>query len=141
MLSARAALLAGRVLAAGKTRLPQQYVSVRCLPSGTVKWFDSAKGFGFIIRDDGEGDIFVHHSAIHAQGFRTLGDGEPVEFEIVDDNGRPKAANVTGPGGEYVQGKNPGYGRNNKHTPSEEAAQDTGFDAAAEEGSSKPEPE
>eukprot|EP00956_Cyclotella_meneghiniana_P011454 scaffold16073_cov75-Cyclotella_meneghiniana.AAC.4 len=72
---------------------------------GTVKWFDAKKGFGFLTPDDGSGDIFVHHSSIHATGFRSLGDGEPVEFEIMEEpNGRLKALNVTGPDGAYVQG-------------------------------------
>ena len=47
---------------------------------GTVKWFNDAKGFGFIERENGE-DVFVHHSAIRAEGFRTLSDGQQVEFE------------------------------------------------------------
>ena len=49
---------------------------------GTVKWFNDAKGFGFIERENGE-DVFVHHSAIQAEGFRTLSDGQQVEFEVV----------------------------------------------------------
>eukprot|EP00804_Cyclotella_cryptica_P002270 CCRYP_004006-RB/>CCRYP_004006-RB protein AED:0.04 eAED:0.04 QI:239/1/1/1/1/1/2/609/132 len=72
---------------------------------GTVKWFDAKKGFGFLIPDDGSQEVFVHHSAIHASGFRSLGDGEPVEFEVLQEpNGRWKALNVTGPDGAYVQG-------------------------------------
>ena len=72
---------------------------------GTVKWFDAKKGFGFICPDDGSPDIFVHHSSIHAQGFRSLGDGENVEFEIITEpNGKSKAIHVTGPEGGYVQG-------------------------------------
>ncbi|KAK1733337.1 cold shock domain-containing protein [Skeletonema marinoi] len=72
---------------------------------GTVKWFDATKGFGFLVPDDGSADIFVHHSAIHAEGFRSLGDGEAVEFEVITEpNGRSKAFNVTGPDGSYVQG-------------------------------------
>ena len=49
---------------------------------GTVKWFNDAKGFGFIERENGE-DVFVHHSAIQAEGFRTLSHGQQVEFEVV----------------------------------------------------------
>ena len=49
---------------------------------GTVKWFNDAKGFGFIERENGE-DVFVHHSAIQSEGFRTLCDGQQVEFEVV----------------------------------------------------------
>jgi len=72
---------------------------------GTVKWFDAKKGFGFLCPNDGTNDVFVHHSAIYSQGFRTLGDGEEVEFEIFEEeNGRLKAFNVTGPEGAYVQG-------------------------------------
>ena len=50
---------------------------------GTVKWFNNTKGFGFIAQQDGP-DVFVHHTAIMAEGFRTLAEGETVEFEIVD---------------------------------------------------------
>ena len=48
---------------------------------GTVKWFDEKKGFGFIIPDEGGADLFVHHSNIVSEGFRTLKDGQKVEFE------------------------------------------------------------
>ena len=72
---------------------------------GTVKWFDAKKGFGFLIPDDGSPDVFVHHSSIHANGFRSLGDGESVEFEVITEpNGKSKAIHVTGPEGGYVQG-------------------------------------
>jgi len=63
------------------------------------------KGFGFIVPDDGSSDVFVHQTAITADGFRSLADGESVEFKTeVDDTGRRKAMNVTGPGGVAVQG-------------------------------------
>lgn len=82
---------------------------------GTVKWFDATKGFGFLIPDDGSADVFVHHTAIHAEGFRSLGDGEKVEFEVIEEpNGRFKAYNVTGPDGSYVQGA-PKRFRNNEY--------------------------
>jgi cold shock protein len=61
---------------------------------GTVKWFSEAKGFGFIEREDG-GDVFVHHSTIEGHGFRTLKDGERVEFDLVEEEKGPKAENVT----------------------------------------------
>jgi len=51
------------------------------MSTGTVKWFDDAKGFGFIAPEDGSKDVFVHHSAIQADGFRSLSEGQRVEFE------------------------------------------------------------
>lgn len=62
--------------------------------NGTVKWFNDAKGFGFIQRDGGP-DVFVHFSAIESQGFKSLVEGDKVEFEIVDGQKGPQAANVT----------------------------------------------
>ena len=61
--------------------------------TGKVKWFNSEKGFGFIEREDGD-DVFVHFSAIQAEGFKTLEEGQEVEFEIVDGDRGPQAANV-----------------------------------------------
>lgn len=64
------------------------------MPQGTVKWFNAAKGYGFIEQESGE-DIFVHYSAIQSEGFKTLNEGEKVEFEIAEgDNGKSQAANV-----------------------------------------------
>jgi CspA family cold shock protein len=60
---------------------------------GTVKWFNNAKGFGFIGRDDGP-DVFVHYSALNAEGYKSLQEGDMVEFEIVDGQKGPQAANV-----------------------------------------------
>jgi CspA family cold shock protein len=60
-----------------------------------VKWFNDQKGFGFITPDGGERDCFVHHSAIQMQGFRTLAEGDRVEFEIVQGDKGPAAQNVT----------------------------------------------
>ncbi|MFD1736752.1 cold-shock protein CspD [Bacillus salitolerans] len=61
---------------------------------GKVKWFNAEKGFGFIEREDGD-DVFVHFSAIQTDGFKTLEEGQSVEFEIVEGNRGPQAANVT----------------------------------------------
>lgn len=61
---------------------------------GKVKWFNDAKGFGFITPDNGSKDVFVHHTAIAAQGFRTLSEGQDVEFEIVQGQKGPAAQNV-----------------------------------------------
>ena len=60
---------------------------------GKVKWFSAEKGYGFIEREDG-GDVFVHFSAIQDDGFKTLNEGQAVEFEIVDGARGPQAANV-----------------------------------------------
>ena len=62
--------------------------------TGTVKWFNAAKGYGFIKRESGE-DVFVHYSAIQGDGFRSLEEGQAVEFEIVDGPKGPQAGNVT----------------------------------------------
>ena len=74
--------------------------------TGTVKFFDVVKGFGFIRPDDGSPDVFVHQTSIHAEGFRSLAEGEPVEYSLELDpkKGKSFASNVTGPDGKYVQG-------------------------------------
>ena len=61
---------------------------------GTVKWFNNAKGYGFIGRADGP-DVFVHYSAITSEGYKSLQEGDPVEFEITEGQKGPQAANVT----------------------------------------------
>jgi CspA family cold shock protein len=61
---------------------------------GTVKWFNAEKGYGFIQVEGGD-DVFVHFSAIQGEGFKTLEEGQSVEFEVVDGNRGPQAANVT----------------------------------------------
>jgi cold shock protein len=63
--------------------------------TGTVKWFNDAKGFGFITPENGDKDCFVHHTAIKADGFRSLAEGERVEFDIVQGAKGPAAENVT----------------------------------------------
>lgn len=62
--------------------------------TGTVKWFDNQKGYGFIQRDSGS-DVFVHHSAISGSGFRSLSEGQRVEFTVVEGQKGPQAQNVT----------------------------------------------
>jgi CspA family cold shock protein len=64
------------------------------MPTGTVKWFNDSKGFGVITRDDGQKDCFVHHSAIEGKGFKTLAEGERVEFDVVQGQKGPAAENV-----------------------------------------------
>jgi CspA family cold shock protein len=61
---------------------------------GTVKWFSKEKGYGFITRDDNKGDVFVHFSAIQQRGFKTLQEGQRVEFEVEQDAKGPRAKNV-----------------------------------------------
>jgi CspA family cold shock protein len=63
------------------------------MATGTVKWFNEAKGIGFIEREEG-GDVFVHYSAIVGEGFKTLAEGDRVEFEVEDAPKGPRAANV-----------------------------------------------
>ncbi|OGW33577.1 MAG: cold-shock protein [Nitrospirae bacterium GWC2_42_7] len=61
---------------------------------GTIKWFNEKKGFGFIQQDNGP-DVFVHYSSIASEGFKTLAEGQRVQFDIEDGNKGPKAINVT----------------------------------------------
>ena len=62
--------------------------------TGTVKWFNDQKGYGFIQPDDGGKDLFVHHSAIQMSGFKSLNEGDEVEFDVEQDPRGPKAVNV-----------------------------------------------
>ncbi|GAB4838500.1 hypothetical protein Ancab_028045 [Ancistrocladus abbreviatus] len=83
---------------------------------GVVKWFNGQKGYGFITPEDGGEDLFVHQSSIRADGFRSLGDGETVEFVIGSgDDGRMKAVDVTGPEEGPVQGSRRGGDGSGNH--------------------------
>ena len=64
------------------------------MPTGTVKWFNADKGFGFIQQDGGGDDVFVHHSAIAISGYRELSEGQKVEFEVTQGQKGPQAQNV-----------------------------------------------
>lgn len=68
------------------------------MATGKVKWFDERKGFGFITPDDGGEDLFVHHTSIQAEGFRSLREGQEVEYEIGEGRKGPQAVNVRGAG-------------------------------------------
>ena len=63
------------------------------MPEGTVKWFNASKGFGFIEQDNGK-DVFVHHSAIQGEGYKSLDEGQRVKFDVVEGKKGPAAANV-----------------------------------------------
>ena len=64
------------------------------MATGTVKWFNDAKGYGFITPDGGGKDVFVHHTAIQMEGFRSLAEGQKVEYEVTEGPKGPQAANV-----------------------------------------------
>ena len=77
---------------------------------GTVKWFNNDKGFGFITPEDGSKDLFVHHSAIQGGGYKSLDEGESVEFDVVQGQKGPAAENVTRLGGGTPGGGGGGGG-------------------------------
>jgi CspA family cold shock protein len=64
------------------------------MPTGTVKWFNAEKGFGFIVPDDGSQDLFAHYSAIEAAGYRSLEEGQKVEFEVAQGPKGPQASKI-----------------------------------------------
>ena len=64
------------------------------MPTGTVKWFNEKKGYGFITQESGE-DVFVHFTAINSDGFKTLAEGDNVQFDVTQGSKGPQAANVT----------------------------------------------
>jgi CspA family cold shock protein len=68
------------------------------MTTGTVKWFNESKGFGFISPSDGGKDVFVHFSAIQGEGFKTLSEGQSVSFDVEDGPKGPQATNVRGDG-------------------------------------------
>ena len=63
--------------------------------TGTVKWFNSSKGYGFISRESGDGDVFVHHNEINGEGFKSLNEGDRVEFVVTQGQKGPQAENIT----------------------------------------------
>lgn len=65
------------------------------MSTGKVKWFNESKGYGFIELDGGGRDVFVHYSAIQGEGYKTLSEGQPVEFEIIQGDKGPQASNVS----------------------------------------------
>src|SRR4051794_33533052 len=68
----------------------------RCMATGTVKWFNDAKGYGFVTPDDGSEDLFAHFSAINMQGFKTLKEGQKVSFEVTQGPKGKQASNIQG---------------------------------------------
>ena len=85
----------GRDRYAGRFGLPEEKRRVKqAMVLGKVKWFNDQKGYGFISKDDGSGDVFAHFSAIQSEGFKSLAEGEAVEFDVTDSDKGPKAANI-----------------------------------------------
>ena len=77
-----------------QVRRPDHSKEVKAMVTGTVKWFNDAKGFGFIVQDNGGPDVFCHHTAIQSDGFRSLAEGQKVEFEVQKGPKGLQAANV-----------------------------------------------
>jgi cold shock protein len=67
------------------------------MPTGTVKWFNNAKGYGFVVADDGGEDLFAHYSTINMDGYKTLKAGQPVSFDVVKGDKGLHAINITAP--------------------------------------------
>jgi len=80
---------------AHEARHPAAKRKMHQMPSGTVKWFNADKGYGFIQPDEGDDDLFVHFSAINAEGYKTLEDGQAVTFEVTQGQKGPQASDVT----------------------------------------------
>jgi CspA family cold shock protein len=83
-----------RRAASGRMKRPENWKADQQMATGTVKWFNDAKGFGFISQDGGGDDVFCHHTAIQADGFRTLAEGQKVEFDVNKGPKGLQAANV-----------------------------------------------
>jgi len=89
------------------TRQFQSSASLWDRQTGKVKWFDRSKGFGFITPVDGSAEVFVHFSGIQSSGYKTLRDGENVEYDLEEYAGKTRATKVTGPGGVELAGSPP----------------------------------
>jgi CspA family cold shock protein len=86
---------AGEALGASSARQHAHIVEEDHMPTGTVKWFSDDKGFGFITPDDGDKDLFVHHTGINGEGYRSLQEGAKVSYDAEQGDKGPKAVNVT----------------------------------------------
>ena len=74
--------------------ISQKKRNAKSMPTGKVKWFNDQKGYGFITPDDGSKDLFVHHTAILGEGFKSLAENQAVEFDVQESDKGPRAANV-----------------------------------------------